>query len=570
MSVRFLRAEDLTARLTALGARSDTTSPPVAGLTHTFPFNFQPGIVSLHPDSMIYWAPRDRFYGRSIVLSADHVGIGLISLDGSLDPTLVDVRPPRCNVWTDTWDYLPGAPVTPGFLIPGQLRPYVASGNRNGLGGLYPFDLDSLEQPLDVDVEPLYPIDPPSYLGLEFFQVGGFQAVDLIYTPGDWASVYFGLIFEGLTAGVPGETALSAPGSYPAGLYLTLLRERFVSGDIRAARLGWVDLATNRLVGFSVLPATLEPAAYVPGQEALENLAFPKQFIPDPDSTLAQPKGELLLCSRDPAAAIFPVATNEFARPPLRFVDFNPLGVRSQPGVPQRVHGRSRFFTRLRVPAAPPFDLPDPDEGPVNTTELGVVWDSKRRRFAVFAENDLIAGSVTIYRSVGLYSRAVLPDTLSVPVPLGPAKAPGTVGVRVVVSGDLGEPVQGARVRWQLRRVSTFGELLTIAGGIGTTSTLAHVPVQDVQLTGNGAALAAGVDYTLSASTGVVTWLVSQVGKTVLARYAHPTTPVSPAHGTLLGAQSTTNALGLAETQVRYDEDAELVGALDHVSAELA
>ena len=83
--------------------------------------------------------------------------------------------------------------------------------------------------------------------------------------------------------------------------------------------------------------------------------------------------------------------------------------------------------------------------------------------------------------------------------------------------------------------------------------------------------LVEGVDYTVNLATGLITWITDQSGAAlVTATYEHRETEVSPPNGSLLVLQGVSDQDGRVFTQVRYDDDDDLVGALDILRSAIA
>lgn len=411
-------------------------------------------------------------------------------------------------------------------------------------------------------------------------------------TEGGWqSSTHRFCMFEGLTDGIAGETVLTGANVYPRGLMLQHVSSGFFNGSTCTDVFAWIDLNTRRLVGFlGGLPPVAFPAATVTAPIASQFQTEPpiagdtfnwaaSSFTPDADSTdPKRPKGELFLQS-DAFLPSFGVTPNpgDTTRHYVRLTDFNPFGLPSASGIVTRTHGRSRLTSRLLCTLNPIFNQAGASfvTSP-STNKIAMFWDPLRKRFGQFLHRNGTFAVTVGENYVGLFSRAVDPVIVSAPAARSVPRTADVTDYECFVGGDLAEPAVGQVVAWSLSRRSSEGELLTIAGGIGTTSTVAHPAIDtnpsgvvDLALTANGVALALTTDYTVVGSTGVITWVTSQVGKTVLATYRHRATDATPAHGTLLIGQSETDENGVARTQVSWQDNDDLVGTIDALSSAL-
>ncbi len=302
------------------------------------------------------------------------------------------------------------------------------------------------------------------------------------------------------------------------------------------------------------------------------NVAFHMlQFIPDPDSRATAPKGVLFLT---PDTALETIA-NEF-RFYVKLVEWNPTGAG---GNPTRVHKRQILLSRLLASASANSSdlLPDPP-GNVrlgNTNPLAnqyFVFDTTRNRFILMAGR---SGALNVDRSMQLlqYGLGVELSTQRRPTSLGQPDTGRIVLWSTDLRGDLNEPVAGKQVDWTLQRTSTEGEGLNVSGA--SPGDLIAVTNQPVNLTveyarrvlKNGSPLTEGVNYNFT-TTGVQFIAPEPVSsEAYTVDYAHTDNPVAGPHGTLLTASSITGADGRAETRVRYDDNPDIVGTRDRVSA---
>lgn len=415
---------------------------------------------------------------------------------------------------------------------------------------------------------------------------------------GHWSSSAFTLkqlFFEGVTEGIPGETLLTGPGAYPFGLALAHLSGCQVAGLTRNNIFGWVDLRTRRVVGqlggltpigFPARAMSSPTSQQTQTESPIASDAFvwvPAQFVPDSDSGYTQPKGRIFFHSAEPlptaqASIVDPVPGDAF-RHYVRLIDFNPFALPSAQGIPTRTHGRIRLTSRLVIQRSPIYSQAGAAEAfGFTATGLRSFYDPLRSRFGCFIHRNFAPMRTQFGDNYcGLFSTGVDPVIVSAPAARSVPRTGGVTDYECFVGGDLGEPGPGVTVAFTLARRSTEGELLTISGGIGTTSTVAHPAIDtdsagvvDLALAADGAPLVLTTDYTVVASTGVITWVTSQVGKTVLATYKHRATDALPAHGTLLVGQGQADENGIVRTQVAVPDEDTLVGTIDALTSTLA
>lgn len=411
---------------------------------------------------------------------------------------------------------------------------------------------------------------------------------------GHWSTASAGLLrgafFEHLTDGIPGETVLVGSNVYPKGLYWAPCSSGTLNATTRVDIWGWIDVHTTRLTG---RPGGLTPTAFprvtVATPSGLQDQseapiagdAFSwvlAGFTLDPDATAAQPKGELFFHCAGPIGASGTPPPGQIARAYVRWSDFNPFNLASAAGVPTRTHGRIRLTSRLLLPLNPQFNIPGQEYWSGASSPIFVAYDPVRRRCAVtmHREEAISGGTTAAKHAIGFYSRAVDPVIVTAPAPRSVPRTADVVAYESFVGGDLGEPAAGQLVTFSLARRSTEGEVVTITGGVGTTSTLAHPAVDtdaagtpELTLTADGTPLALTTNYTVVAATGVITWVTSQVGKLVLATYNHRNTDALPAHGTLLAEQVQADENGTVRTEIEYPDNDALVGTIDALTSTL-
>jgi hypothetical protein len=287
---------------------------------------------------------------------------------------------------------------------------------------------------------------------------------------------------------------------------------------------------------------------------------FYLQFVPDDDSTPTAPKG-FLVFSQDSAIGSTP------ERIYTKFVEFNPLGI---VGVPNRVHKREILLSR--------FELSE-SQSPPNATGLyhifggePIFYHPPSRTLRMFYVRS--TASVASARTQGAVQGLTIASTPTLsqvlpPTALSTPETLKTVRFATEALGSLGEKVGAANLTWTLERVSTFGE--SISKTFPGTAQLVNFPVDIATLVvvENGTTtLVEGVDYSMNFGTGLLTWILDHSGATTMvASYEHRQDPATPPHGTLLISTSQSDVNGQAVTEVRYPDNANLVGELDKLTA---
>lgn len=389
--------------------------------------------------------------------------------------------------------------------------------------------------------------------------------------------------FQGLTDGIPGETASTGSNVYPAGL--GLVKADFATLNASADRnnaLVWVDLSTADVVGnLQNTPGLVTSDASQPFSEApIATLTFGWnvfQFQPDPDSTAGAPKGELFMQSDGNLQIPGSVEPRAVF---VKVIDFNPFNVAAQPGNPVRVHERVRLLNALEFDDDPMFGVSGANNAVDGVRAFRPGFHAPTQRFFLLlsSESSTPGTNAAGQTFVGYWARSVDPTDVTAPVARDVPRTNDIVEFEAFAVDNIASGVAGAVVDWSLVRNSTELEALTITGGIGTTSTVANGPIDTdsagdevLVVIADSTTLVEGVDYSVVASTGVITWLTDQSGATlVTATYEHRATDATPAHGTLLTQQSTSDEDGRVATQVQYPDDDGLVGTLDRLIATLA
>lgn len=468
-------------------------------------------------------------------------------------------------------------------LAPGQFDPVT------GTQRLYSHTISFPGVPQIINLDTLELNTAPAFTGGPF---GDFRYTGNL-SPGPegvWGAEAGAIYFEGLTDGIPGETVVTGPNVFPQGLYLypgtgTLNGLAFNNG------WGWVDIYTTKLVGLlggqptpTAFPrvATSSPGASLHAEPPIAGDSFSWYvggYVADPDATLGRPKGELFFHNSQLLNPGNPPTPGQVGRFYVRWTDFNPFNVASAAGVPTRQHGRIRLTSRCLLPLRPMFNIAGEDYMAYTSGPGSLTWDPIRSRVVVTGhkEGGVVGGTVALKHAVGFYSRAVDVVITSAPAARAAPRTGNVVEFESFVGGDLGEPAAGQAVEFTLSRRSTEGEVVTISGGIGTTSTLAHPAVDtssagvaELSLVADGVPLALTTDYTVVAATGVITWVTSQVGKLVLATYNHRATDAQPPHGVCLAPVVESDENGIARTTVQFPDDDSLVGTIDMLTSALA
>lgn len=412
--------------------------------------------------------------------------------------------------------------------------------------------------------------------------------------PGTWngGSATFGFwiasgcVFEGLTDGILGETNLTGPNVYPAGLMLFRARIATCPAPIGTGGAGdctnalvWLDLATGLVDGrmnntpgaaFVSGPNTEAPIA---GQQFFWNVG---QYIPDSDATVLQPKGELLIVSDDNA---IPADPSNFPQSVfLKVIDYNPFNAVESGDAPPRIHERIRLRSSVDFDDNPMFDVSTAAAARNDVFRL-MFHPPSNRFFMVLAVQAATTPVVADEAFIGYWARQVEPAFVTSPVARTTPRSNDITEWEAFVQGTLAEPVGGTTVDWTLVRVSTELEVLNASVFPGT-STVANPPIDQafpvvnegtLVVRADSVVLVEGVDYTVNLATGIITWITDQSGATLVdASYEHRETDASPSHGDLLSTSSISDDEGGVVTSILYGPAPTLVGALDVLRNALA
>lgn len=296
------------------------------------------------------------------------------------------------------------------------------------------------------------------------------------------------------------------------------------------------------------------------------------QFIADDISTHAKPRGELFMWSQptNPSGNI--------GRIYVKFVDFNPSAV---DGLPNRIHLRETLLSRVvidlnTVPAGdPPVPLNGWVSGALSNQGNMAGWFStfgSRRINFIHSTNKDRCFMLQV-------SKAAIPAFISVPSPKLTPATNRLVTYQSEVTGDLDEDIANAVVSWSITRGSTVSEILATTPTPGETVTVDNPPIDQVTAFGAGFAVLEDdvelddpTEYTVSDPVaGEITFVGPKPlagGEVYTARYAHPDTPATPAHGAVIDSSVFTTILGIAQTRISYPDDDDLAGHIDLVRAD--
>lgn len=287
------------------------------------------------------------------------------------------------------------------------------------------------------------------------------------------------------------------------------------------------------------------------------------QFVPDDDSTPANPKGRLFNGDDNPQ---LDAGSTYFYY--LRIYEWNPNGIAAKPGNPSRTHLRELVTSRLE------FDgtlFTDPDQG--------VPYFHPPTGQLVFVSNlgtNPVSATVTGLR----FSLDVQPAIITTPSQLEAVETADTASFSTEIRGSLGEQAAGVTVDFSIARESEVREPLDTAG-FPATSTVDFPPIDTLGTLAEGTlvvydpsdtVLDETTDYTVNLNTGVITWQgahpTAESGYTASYKTEQQSSPRTPAHGTLLTATARTDETGRAIAQVRYADDDFLAdNAVDTITA---
>lgn len=330
-----------------------------------------------------------------------------------------------------------------------------------------------------------------------------------------------------------------------------------------------VDLATGDGVPIAGFPTrcTTSPNIYQRPQVFGDSVTLNSiQFIPDDDSTPAQPKGLMMQYSSER------IATGDSMRDYVRFSDWNPTGKVAAAGTSNRVHLRELSLSRLEYLDGATGAYPTGLGGGATQAHSNFMFIHPPTRILSIIKT---VGSAHVANQTTLRGRFATTPGVSFLTPPAPARTVGTASTIpfvATVSGSLGERIAGVNVAFTLKRAATFEEPLTI-GAPGSSSVIAQHPDNDPAfqpiVKKNGTPLTVTTHYTIDYVNDEVDFVAPEPvgGNTYTITYRHRTEPVSPPHGSLLNSTTLTDEAGHAIALVRYDNNANLVGMMDSLEA---
>lgn len=302
------------------------------------------------------------------------------------------------------------------------------------------------------------------------------------------------------------------------------------------------------------------------------------QFLADPDSTAAQPKGQIFM------SAHISSEPEHFAM----WREWNPENVASQ-SFP-RTHLFTRVVTRFDVViTGDTLTVPDVDSNilagipPTTTIELNrLIVNPLNGRPTLLSGVNI--PSVGVYTG-DPYINGILEAT---PVPVfdqysNPRARQQVTTNRVVVIGsdalgDLGEKIEGRDVEWELESISTQNETVdtTLLSPGDPAVALANIPVDrnnnfPFELTKGGVPMLETTEFTFVESTGIITFVSPEPTETddftYKMSYGHPASPdAGTTFGTLLSNFGVTDSRGEVVTRVQYPDDDSLAGFSDQIT----
>jgi hypothetical protein len=319
------------------------------------------------------------------------------------------------------------------------------------------------------------------------------------------------------------------------------------------------------------------PTAHTGPLAGVEVVFSAVQFAPDPDSTLAAPKGRLFFFNnqgdnshRNPSGA---AGAATVASKFVQVVEFNPTSKAPAVGEVNRVDNRVRLLSRCL--------LTENETIANGGIGLGVGGNFSALPEAaiyhppsdtiIFYINTHVSGAGDGNSTIVRFSLAVAVAKVTTPTAQNVTETGKVVTFGSTVEGDLGERIGGHLVDWTLDRRSTEGELLVPVGGVGGTATVQNGPIDGQSDTDNSltvfddlVALTEAVDYTVDISTGIITGLgIHFDGSVYTCDYEHQGVADQPPHSILRSASSRSDTDGLAITRVEIPDDVTLEDTFD-------
>ena len=427
-------------------------------------------------------------------------------------------------------------------------------------------------------------------------------------TGGVSSARYCAIVFEGITDtsdGMAGETdadagMLRGGTSHPSGLMLAFSDEYNFDGsgtgsDDHDPAWLWVDIDTGLAVGKLGIVANRDsdtetrwqgPSVDLRNGFDLHNI----QFVPDPDSSFARPKGELHVffvsessytvtnrTQTDPDGNDFTPA--ESVQQMFVIYDFNPF---NETGSVERIHNRRRQEGTLVVfydPLMPggSWSLVENSGSRYNHISPNVYYHPPSRTYVnvqasyMDASNNGTGQPEAETHRIIRFARDHKADAVSFPAPDAAVIENGASYFDVYVTNELLEPVADHTVYFQTFRQSTRAETFdgTATGAspyVVDNGVIDEDGFLDVREGGNvdsgGTLLVEGVDYTVTYGTGTLTPIGSWPTDDIYVRYRHRSVEISPGWGTLQASSATTDVDGKATAIILFPDnlDGELVG----------
>lgn len=282
------------------------------------------------------------------------------------------------------------------------------------------------------------------------------------------------------------------------------------------------------------------------------------QFIPDADSTPTAPKGYLLLHESDQSE------NSSY----IKVCDWNPTDAESESGIPTRVHCQERFMSLVD-----PNDGGLPDGLPWIKNHPVLAHGTTGKMYMYSSPNGYTAtGAHTLddHCVICEFGTSPTPAIVSPPAFSGRTVTNRTIQAIVHVAGDLGEPIGGLSVAFSAKASSAKGELLENAG-VGGVVYVDNPPIDEA---GTTTVYEDGVELETNWSvtgydTGEVTFTSPKQlpGSVYTIDYRHSQNPQAGSRVNLLTPAARTDETGRAACSVRIDDDDDLVGEWDEVTA---
>jgi len=283
------------------------------------------------------------------------------------------------------------------------------------------------------------------------------------------------------------------------------------------------------------------------------------QFVPDDVSTPAQPRGRIFMSASGEDSP----SDGTMHRYWVKMIDWNPFDVN---GTPSRTHLRTRllsaadFLKNAGGTFGGVFDT-------ASTTSRFMFYHPRTNRIIQYSS--LVASTLQAAESKFLFVSATpTVATLTDPSPTEETASGKTNDFVVTALGTLGEEIGGVDVEFELRRVSTIGEVLAVTPTLGETVVVAQGVINPtdpnlspVVVYKNGTPMVEGVgatEYQLNRALGQVDFGASEpVGGAVYTiDYRHFSVPASPPTGaTLLNGSAVSDVTGAAVARVRHNEE---------------